>query len=163
MYVRLGSTSRRAEPETLAELRRQAAGESFDLFARSDFVLGDLDEARMKPAFDGHDVPLRTAKPEALGVLTRYQGKVVATNAGVILFGQDATRRRYFGDTRLEGARFARAADIEDILDPDEELTVLEAIDAAERFIRRNTRQAEPIPRGRLQRERLAEFSRDGS
>ena len=38
-------------------------------------------------------------------------------------------------------------------------LTVLEAIDAADRFIRRNTRQAEPIPRGRLQRERLAEFS----
>ena len=36
---------------------------------------------------------------------------------------------------------------------------MLEAIDAAERFIRRNTRQAEPIPRGRLQRELLAEFS----
>jgi len=162
VYVRLGSTSRRAEPETLAELRRQAAGESFDLFARSDIALGDLDEARMKTAFEGHDVPLRTAKLEALGVLTRYQGKVVATNAGVILFGQNATRRRYFRDARVEGARFGgatRAADIEDIFDPDEELTVLEAIGAAERFIRRNTRQAEPIPRGRLQRERLAEFS----
>lgn len=162
VYVRLGSTSRRAEPETLAELRRQAAGESFDLFARADVFVGDLDKARMKAAFEGHDVPLRTAKLEALGVLTRYQGKVVATNAGVILFGQDATRRRYFRDARLEGARFAgvtRAADIEDILDPDEELTVLEAIEAAERFIRRNTRQAEPIPRGRLQRERLTEFS----
>jgi predicted HTH transcriptional regulator len=162
VYMRLGSTSRRAEPETLAELRRQAAGESFDLFARSDVAVGDLDEARMKAAFEGHDVPLRTAKLEALGVLTRYQGKVVASNAGVILFGHDATRRRYFGDARVEGARFAgatRAGDIEDVLDRDEELTVLEAIDAAERFIRRNTRQAEPIPRGRLQRERLAEFS----
>ena len=41
VYVRLGSTSRRAEPEMLAELRRQAAGESFDLFARSGVVLGD--------------------------------------------------------------------------------------------------------------------------
>ncbi len=162
VYVRLGSTSRRAEPETLAELRRQAAGESFDLFARSDIAFEDLDKARMKAAFEDHDVPLRAAKLEALGVLTRYQGKVVATNAAVILLGQDATRRRYFRDARVEGARFAgatRAADIEDIFDPDEELTVLEAIDAAERFIRRNTRQAEPIPRGRLQRERLAEFS----
>jgi len=162
VYVRLGSTSRRADPETLAELRRQAAGESFDLFARSDVAFDDFDEARMKAAFEGHDVPLRAAKLEALGVLTHYQGKVVATNAGVILFGQDATRRRYFRDARVEGARFAgamRAADIEDILDPDEQLTVLEAIDAAERFIRRNTRQAEPIPRGRLQREPLPEFS----
>ncbi|HXA55441.1 MAG TPA: RNA-binding domain-containing protein [Solirubrobacteraceae bacterium] len=162
VYVRRGSTSRRAEPETLAELRRQAAGESFDLFARSDVAFDDLDKARMKVAFEGHDVPLRAAKLEALGVLTRYQGKVVATNAAVILLGQDATRGRYFRDARVEGARFAgatRAADIEDIFDPDEELTVLEAIDAAERFIRRNTRQAEPIPRGRLQRERLAEFS----
>ncbi len=162
VYVRLGSTSRRAEPETLAELRRQAAGESFDLFARSDVTFDDLDNARMKAAFEGHDVPPRAAKLEALGVLTRYQGKVVATNAAVILLGQDTTRRRYFRDARVEGARFAgatRAADIEDIFDPEEELTVLEAIDAAERFIRRNTRQAEPIPRGRLQRERLAEFS----
>ena len=162
VYVRLGSTSRRADPEMLAELRRQAAGESFDLFARSGVVLGDLDEARLRAAFEGHDVPLRAAKLEALGVLTRYQGKVVATNAGMILFGQDAIRRRYFRDARVEGARFAgqtRAADIEDLFDPEEELTVLEAIDAAERFIRRNTRQAEPIPRGRLRRERLPEYS----
>ncbi len=162
VYVRLGSTSRRAEPEMLAELRRQAAGESFDLFARSGVVLRDLDEVRLRTAFEGHDVPLRTAKLEALGVLTRYQGKVVATNAGAILFGQDAVRRRYFRDARVEGARFAgatRAADIEDIFDPEEELTVLEAIEAAERFIRRNTRQAEPIPRGRLRRERLSEYS----
>lgn len=162
VYVRLGSTSRRADPEMLAELRRQAAGESFDLLARSGVAFGDLDEARLKSAFDGHDVPLRPAKLESLGVLTRNQGKVVATNAGVILFGQDATRRRYFRDARVEGARFAgatRAADIEDVFDPEEELTVLEAIDAVERFIRRNTRQAEPIPRGRLRREPLAEYS----
>ncbi len=146
----------------LAELRRQAAGESFDLFARSGVALRDLDEVRMRTAFESHDVPLRAAKLEALGVLTRYQGKVVATNAGVILFGQDAVRRRYFRDARVEGARFAgstRAADIEDIFDSDEELTVLEAIDSAERFIRRNTRQAEPIPQGRLRRERLSEYS----
>jgi ATP-dependent DNA helicase RecG len=162
VYVRLGSTSRRAEPEMLAELRRQAAGESFDLFARSGVVFGDLDKTRLTAAFEGHDVPLRAAKLEVLGVLTRYQGKVVATNAGVILFGQDAIRRRFFRDARVEGARFAgptRAADIEDIFDPEEELTVLEAIDVADRFIRRNTRQAEPIPRGRLQRERLSEYS----
>ena len=162
VYVRLGSTSRRADAEMLAELRRQAAGESFDLLARPGVVLADLDKIRLKDAFEGHDVPIRSAKLEALGVSTRYQGKVVATNAGVILFGQDAVRRRYFRDARVEGARFAgssRAADIEDLFDPDEELTVLEAVDAAERFIRRNTRQAEPIPAGRLQRQPLPEYS----
>jgi ATP-dependent DNA helicase RecG len=162
VYVRLGSTSRRADAEMLAELRRQAAGESFDLLARPGVVLADLDKIRLKDAFQGHDVPIRSAKLEALGVLTRYQGKVVATNAGVILFGQDSARRRYFRDARVEGARFAgssRAADIEDLFDPEEELTVLEAVDAAERFIRRNTRQAEPIPAGRLQRQPLPEYS----
>ena len=125
VYVRLGSTSRRADPEMLAELRRQAAGESFDLFARSGVTLANLDKTRLKAAFEGHDVPLRAAKLEALGVLTKYQGKVVATNAGVILFGQDPIRRRYLRDARIEGARFAgtsRAADIEDLFDPDEEL-----------------------------------------
>jgi len=162
VYVRLGSTSRRADAEMLAELRRQAAGESFDLLARPGVVLADLDRTRLKDAFEGHDVPIRAAKLEALGVLTSYQGKVVATNAGVILFGRDALRRRWFGDARVEGARFAgnsRAADIEDLFDPGEELTVLEAVNAAERFIRRNTRQAEPIPEGRLQREPVPEYS----
>ena len=162
VYVRLGSTSRRADPEMLAELRRQAAGESFDLLSRSAVTLADLDRARLTSAFEGHDVPLRASKLEALGVLTKYRGKVVATNAGVILFGQDAVRRRYFHDARIEGARFAgtsRAADIEDLFDPDEELTVLEAVDATERFIRRNTRQAEPIPAGRMQREPRPEYS----
>ena len=162
VYVRLGSTSRRADAEMLGELRRQAAGESFDLLARAGVVLANLDKRRLKDAFEGDGVPVRAAKLEALGVLTRYQGKVVATNAGVILFGQDAVRRRYFRDARVEGARFAgssRAADIEDLFDPEEELTVLEAVDAAERFIRRNTRQAEPIPKGRLQREPLPEYS----
>lgn len=146
----------------LAELRRQAAGESFDLLARPGVVLADLNRTRLKDAFEGHDVPIRAAKLEALGVLTNYQGKVVATNAGVILFGQDALRRRWFRDARVEGARFAggsRTADIEDLFDPEEELTVLEAVDAVERFIRRNTRQAEPIPKGRLQREPLPEYS----
>ncbi|MHB1469547.1 MAG: hypothetical protein ACYCU0_08720 [Solirubrobacteraceae bacterium] len=60
-------------------------------------------------AFEGRDVPLRAAKLEALGVLPRHQGKVVATNAGVILFGQAATRRRCFGEARVDGARFAGA------------------------------------------------------
>lgn len=95
VYVRLGSTSRRAEPEMLAELRRQAAGESFDLFARSGVAFGDLDKTRLRAAFEGHDVPLHAAKLEALGALTRYQGKVVATNAG----GSSSVRTRYGGAT----------------------------------------------------------------
>ena len=67
VYVRLGSTSRRADAEMLAELRRQAAGESFDLFARPGVVLADLDKARLKDAFEGHDVPtaLQSWRPSA--------------------------------------------------------------------------------------------------
>lgn len=57
VYVRLGSTSRRADAEMLAELRRQAAGESFDLLARPGVVLPELDKTRLKDAFEGHDVP----------------------------------------------------------------------------------------------------------
>ena len=75
VYVRLGSTSRRADVEMLAELRRQAAGESFDLLARPGVVLADLDKTRLKDAFEGHDVPISSAKLEALGVshqLTKY-------------------------------------------------------------------------------------------
>lgn len=140
-----------------------AQGEPFDLLAHRGVTLADLDNTRLRDVFDGHEVPLHAGELEALGMVTSHQGVVRATNAGVILFGQDAVRRRYFRDARVEGARFAgtsRAADIEDLLDPDEELTIFEAVDAIERFIRRNTRQAEPIPEGSLQREPRPEYSR---
>jgi ATP-dependent DNA helicase RecG len=159
-FVRLGSTSRAAGPEILAELRRQAVGKPFDEEPRADVTLADLDHDRLRAALAPVDVPVAEEKLEALGILTEYQGHVVATNAGVILFGTDRLRRRLFADARVEAARFGgttRAADIDDLFEG-EELTILQAIEQVERFIARNTRRAEPIRRGELRRDQLPEY-----
>lgn len=159
-FVRLGSTSRAASPEILAELRRQAAGKPFDEEAQVGVTLADLDEGRLHAALDPRNVPITEEKLENLGVLSEYQGRIVATNGGVILFGANRLRRRLFADARVEGARFgslSRAGDIMDTFKGDE-LTVLEAVEAVEQFIARNTRHAEPIPSGSLRREPLPEY-----
>lgn len=159
-FVRLGSTSRAATPEILAELRRLAVGKPFDEEARPDVTLDDLDHDRLHAALDPRQVPVAEEKLESLGVLTEYQGRIVATNGGVILFSPNRLRRRLFADARVEGARFAgttRAGDILDTFQGDE-LTVLEAVDEMERFIARNTRRAEPIPSGSMRRAPLPEY-----
>jgi ATP-dependent DNA helicase RecG len=160
-FIRLGSTSRAASPENLAELRRQAHGKPFDEEARTDVTLSDLDSTRLHQALDPWNVPVTEEKLENLGVLTAYQGRTVATNGGVILFGPDRLRRRLFADAHVEGVRFAgttRAGDILDTFDG-ESLTVLEAVDEMQQFIARNTRRAEPIPSGSLRRVPLPEYA----
>jgi ATP-dependent DNA helicase RecG len=159
-FVRLGYTSRRASPEILAELRRQAAGKPFDEEAQADVTLAELDAKRLHVAFDGRGVPVTEEKLEALGVLTEYQGRIVATNGGVILFAPNRLRRRPFADARVEAARFAGSTRAGDLIDTmrGEEMTVLEAVEEVERFISRNSRRAEPIPSGSMRRAPLPEY-----
>jgi len=159
-FVRLGSTSRLASPEVLAELRRQAAGKPFDEEAQVGVGLADLDQERLHTALDPVGIAINEEKLENLGILTTYQGRVVATNGAVILFAPDRLRRRLFADARVEAARFngiTRGADILDTFAGDD-LTILEAVEAVEKFIVRNTRKAEPIPSGELRRAPLPEY-----
>lgn len=41
--MRIGSSNRQADPHLIAELRRQAAGETFDAMPMSELSLNDLD------------------------------------------------------------------------------------------------------------------------
>ena len=56
VYVREGSTNTQADPATIAELRRQAASQSFDLEAIPAVSSDDLDPTRLKAAFSGRSV-----------------------------------------------------------------------------------------------------------
>lgn len=145
VYVRLGSTNRRAGPEILAELQRSISGLAFDQLPCPDLSPDDLDPDRVRSFFSQSGRKASTQHLETLGVLVPHAGKLVPSHGGLILFGRDAARLRVFPDAAMGCARF-RGVDKVDFLDRMSiEGTVLEALDAAPKFIRRNTRLAASI------------------
>jgi ATP-dependent DNA helicase RecG len=84
-------------------------------------------------------------KLESLGVLVSYAGRRVLSYGGVILFGTDTARQRYFPDARVSCARF-RGKDKAEFIDRmDIGGSVLDAVEQVPKFIRRNTRLAAKI------------------
>ena len=82
MYVRVGSTNRRADAELIEALRRFSRGEGFDEQPFRELRRRDLETLR----------------------LVGDQGKTVPTVGGMILFGHD--RERHFPDAWIQAGRF---------------------------------------------------------
>ena len=145
VYIRLGSTNRRAGPEILAELQRSLSGLSFDQMPCADFSADDLDPDRIGRYFAAIGRKASQEHLESLGVLVPQAGRLAPSHGGLILFGRDAPRLRLFPEARVSCARF-RGADRVDFLDRlDIEGTVLDALEEIPKFIRRNTRMAAKI------------------
>ena len=110
----------------------------------------------MKAAFSG---ALSSSKLRTLGIACQYSGRHVATRAGVILFGTDEQRREHARDARMRCAAF-RGIDKSEFIDraPDfEGLTVLQALDALDLFLRRNLRSGAAFGDG-LRRKNIDEY-----
>ncbi len=145
VYVRLGSTNRRAGPEILAELQRALSGLTFDQMPCADLSADDLDPERIRRYFTTINRQPSQEHLESLGVLVPHAGRLTPSHGGLILFGRDIPRQRLFPEARISCARF-RGTDRVDFLDRlDIEGTVLEALEEVPRFIRRNTRMAARI------------------
>ena len=103
VYVRLGASNRKADPELIDEMRRSCRFESFDETAYPSEPLDRIDNAALAFEF----AAVRTIRPEDLGVLglsVEYQGRDVPTVGGLVLFGRD---RAAFPDATIRCARFA--------------------------------------------------------
>jgi predicted HTH transcriptional regulator len=103
VYVRLGSTNRKADRELIAELQRSASGISFDEMPMPDLSSDDLDLGVAKKHFEGvrklNDEELITLK-----LLTREQGRLVPTTGAMLLFGKQ--RDFHFPDAWIQCGRF---------------------------------------------------------
>lgn len=104
VYVRVGSTNRRADREMAEELQRWALGETFD--------------ERPMPELDSEAIDFRVASElfapvrkltraglETLRLVAPHQGRKVPTVGGMLLFGSD--RERHFPDAWIQAGRFA--------------------------------------------------------
>ena len=129
VYVRLGSTNRKADRELIAELKRGAEGKSFDEQALPDRTVDDLDFDAATACFQRHR-KLVKRDLESLRLVTRHQGHLVPTVGGMLVFGKD--REMVFPDAWIQCGRFIGKdkADIFDHIDIHEHLPV-----AVERII----------------------------
>lgn len=160
VYVRLGNTNRIVNPETVLEMKRAAHQPFFDKAACDNSSEDDLDIALIHKTFEQHHIVIDTAKLLSIGILTRKGKRVVVTNGGMILFGKQEARERYFPYAEVRCARFAGTSRAEFIDRLEIEGGILSAIEEVPKFIRRNTKMAGKF--GAMKRRDIPEYPVDG-
>ncbi len=147
VYVRVGSTNRRADHEMVEELRRFARGEAFDERPIPELDSEALDFRAASESF----APVRKLARrdlETLRLLTDHQGRKVPTVGGLILFGRERERR--FPDAWLHAGRFT-GTDRSHIVDRVEIRSLpVRAVDEAIAFVEKHTMHGADI--GRMRR-----------
>ncbi len=103
VYVRVGSTNRRADRELIEELRRFVRGEAYD-----EQPIPELDSEALdfRVASESFAAVRKLAERDlqTLRLVTDHQGRKVPTVGGLLLFGR--AREQYFPDAWLQAGRF---------------------------------------------------------
>lgn len=135
VFVRVGSTNRRADGPLVAELQRYVLGRSFDEEPMPDLGPDAIDRDAVLRAFEGRR-RLRAEDFRTLALLVEYQGRSVPTVGGILLFGRE--RLRHFPDAWIQAGRF-HGTDRRRILDSVEIHSHLpSAVDDAFEFVRKH-------------------------
>jgi predicted HTH transcriptional regulator len=146
VYVRVGSTNRRADPAQIEEIRRFVRGRTLDEEALPDESAGVLDFRAASACF----APIRRLRRSDLRTLhltTTHQNREVPTAGGLLLFGKN--RLAVFPEAFIRAGCFA-GTDRTSILDSADITTYLPlAVEEALLFIKRNTRRALTIESAR--------------
>lgn len=142
VYVRVGSTNRRADAALIDEFRRFARGEGFDEQAMPEVDSEDLDFRAASESF----APVRKLGRrdlDTLRLVTDHQGRKVPTVGGMLLFGRE--RERHFPDAWIQAGRFA-GRDKTHILDRAEIRSLpVRAVEEAIAFVQKHAWQAAEI------------------
>lgn len=160
VYVRLGNTNRAVSGEVVSEIKRAAHHPFFDKMPCDNTEESDLDLELIHKTFAKDNIQIDTAKLLSIGILAQKGKRVVATNAGVILFGKPDVKQKFFPFAEVRCARFAGTTRAEFIDRLDIEGGILAAIDEVPKFIRRNTKMAGKF--GAMRRQDIPEYPIDG-
>jgi predicted HTH transcriptional regulator len=104
VFVRVGSTNRRADQVLIEEMRRYSQVSSFDEQPQPELNSEAIDFRAASEFFK----PIRKlTRPDlqTLKIMTSYQGRVVPTIGGILLFGTD--RLNHYPDAWIQVGRFA--------------------------------------------------------
>ncbi|GAB4223921.1 MAG: hypothetical protein Tsb005_20180 [Gammaproteobacteria bacterium] len=102
-FIRVGSTNRKADKAGIEDLRRYQRLKSYDEEPITELSSEAVDFSIASECFSELR-KLKKSDLESLGLVTKYQNKLVPTIGGMILFGQD--RSTYFPDAQIQVGRF---------------------------------------------------------
>jgi len=154
VYIRLGSTNRRADAEIIVEIQRLAVNTFFDEQPCTEINSEAIDFRAASEFFAQVSLKLTHAKRHSLNLVTNHGGREVPTRGAVLLFGKN--RRSLFPDAVIRCARF-RGLDKSHFLDQAEIDEYLpRALESVVAFVERHTAQALEI--GRVHRKEIPEY-----
>ena len=104
VFVRVGSTNRKAEAAQIDELRRLNRMDSFDEQAVPELNSEAIDFRAASELFAEYR-EMKAQDWRTLRITTAHQGKQVPTVGGLLLFGKDRMAR--FPDSWIQAGRFA--------------------------------------------------------
>ena len=142
VYVRVGSTNRKADPAQVEELKRMVLGRTFDEEALPEMNTKALDFKAASECFSRFR-KLTPASLRSLHLTTTHQRREVPTVGGVLLFGVDRLKR--FPDAFIRAGCFA-GVDKSQILDSAEITDYpVRAVEQAVAFVLRHTSRSVQI------------------
>lgn len=138
VYIRLGSTNRKADLETIENIKRGVRNLSYDELPCPDLNSEAIDFRVASELFQKGPRIIDNSALKTLGILVEHGKAAVPTIGGVLLFGYH--RKQYFPDAVIRCARFDGLSSTRfiDQLDIDEYLP--QAVESTMSFIRKNTR-----------------------
>jgi ATP-dependent DNA helicase RecG len=104
VFVRMGSTNRRADHVLIEEMRRYNQVSSFDEQPQPELNSKAID-FRAASEFIKPIRKLTRSELQTLKIVTSYQGRIVPTIGGLLLFGAD--RLNHYPDAWVQVGRFA--------------------------------------------------------
>jgi ATP-dependent DNA helicase RecG len=139
VYVRVGSTNRRADPAQIGEIRRSVQGSTFDEEPLPDMNSEAIDFRAASECF-APNRKLRRSDLRTLQITAIHQSHEVPTVGGFLLFGRD--RRAAFPDAYILAGCFG-GIDKSNIIDSAEIMGYLPlVVDDVLKFIQRNSRHS---------------------
>ena len=88
-YVRIGSTNRIADAETILEIESLREKKYFDELPNVSCSIDDIDLTEAKGIFAKHKKKFTEKTAQSLGLVVSYQGTLFPSNAGLLLFGRN--------------------------------------------------------------------------
>lgn len=159
-YIRAGNSNRLASDACVSEIIRASQHPFFDSSPCDNVTEKELVLEKIEAIFNRRDTPLNNSKLLNIGLLVKKGRRLIATNAGVILFGSPAVRHQYFPFAEVRCARFAGTSKEEFIDRLNIEGSILEAVDKIVQFIRRHTKLTGKF--GEIKRRDIPEYPLEG-
>lgn len=151
VYIRFGSTDRKADLQTINSLHLFASNKSFD---EQPSLCGSINQDYLKTIFMEVNKKPNQKQCEMLGIYANHSGKIIPSIGGVLLFSEKRTDVLPDSVIRcacFQGTSKAKILDAHDIYSP-----LPTSIDAIINFIERNSKKEFII--GKIRRTEILEY-----